>query len=70
MLGLENLKLSISNLFDEFGSADTQLAIVINLGLASIGVVLWLVASGWLAWVGAIWATLNVLPVVQWVIGL
>jgi hypothetical protein len=65
------LKYSINNLWDEWGNVDSiGLGIVINLGLAAIGVLGYVWLSGILAYVAAVWAILNVLPVLQWVLRL
>lgn len=69
--GLASIRYSIGNLWDEFGSTDAPLlGLVVNLGLAAIGVLVYSQASGAVAFVGAAWAILNVLGVVKWVFGL
>lgn len=68
---IARLKHSVTHLLGEFGSADNvQLGIVINVGLALPGLAVFLATSGILSWIGAVWFLLNILPVVQWVIGL
>jgi len=70
MLSLSDLRLSLENLYDDFGSTDNPLlGLVINLGLASIGVVAYLELGGVAAIAGLLWAIINVLGVVKWVIG-
>lgn len=70
MLRLSDLRVSLENLIHDFGSTDNPfLGLVINLGLASIGVVVYLEFGGLAAIVGLMWAIINVLGVVKWVIG-
>jgi len=65
------LKYSINNLWEDFGNVDSiGLGIVINLGLAAIGVIGYVWLSGLVAYVALVWAILNVLPILQWVLGL
>lgn len=66
---LAGLRYSISNLFHKFGHVESvQLGAVINLGLAAIGIVVFLAASGWLSYLGAGFAALNLYPIVEWVL--
>jgi len=46
----------------------TDLAINLGLGLvgACVAIYFW---PGWIAYLGVVWALLNVLPVVAWVVG-
>lgn len=70
MLSLSDLRLSLENLIEDFGSTENPLlGLVINLGLAAIGVVVYLELSGIIAIAGLMWAIINVLGVVKWVIG-
>lgn len=70
MLRLSDLRYSLENLYEDFGSTENPLlGLAINLGLASIGVVAYLELSGVAAIVGLLWAIINVLGVVKWVIG-
>lgn len=71
MSALDNLKLSLSNLIHEFGSSESiGFALVINLGLAAIGVAVYLGTSGLLSFVGGLWAIINLLGIVAWVLRL
>lgn len=66
--GLDDLKLSIGNLLDEFGSTEhLLLGLAINAGLAFVGILVWAAADGWLAFAGAFWALLNGLGIFKWV---
>lgn len=68
---LARLRYSISTLWEGFGNVDSVgLGIVINCGLAALGVVVFVATSGLLSYAGAVWAILNIAPVVQWVLGL
>lgn len=68
MQPLDDLQLSVSNLWSEFGSTDNILAgLAINLSLALVGVLVWYTTTGWLSFAGAVWAILNVLGIVSWV---
>ncbi len=70
MMSKDDLRISLENLLHDFGSTDNPLlGLVINLGLASIGVVAYLELGGVAAIVGLVWAIINVLGVVKWVIG-
>lgn len=70
MLSRDDLRLSLENLIEEFGSTDNPLlGLVINLGLAAIGAVVYFQFSGIIAIVGLLWAIINVWGVVKWVIG-
>lgn len=65
------VKYAISNLWDDFGHVDNPyLGLVINCGLASLGLVLFVATSGLVSYLGVVWALLNLLPVFQWVLGL
>lgn len=64
------LRYSVQNLWSDFGNTDSVgLGLVINLGLAAVGVLIYAFGSGWVAFVGAVWAILNVLGIVKWVFG-
>lgn len=68
---LTQLKFSISNLWDEYGHTDTLgYAFAVNLSMASLGMVVFLVLDGWLSYAGAVWAIFNSYPIIQWVFGL
>lgn len=71
MQSLDDLRLSIASLCGEFGStSNIQLALAINIGLALVGVAVWYLSSGWVAFAGAVWAILNIIGPVKWVFGL
>lgn len=72
------VRYSIANLWSEFGNVDNiQLGIVINVGLGLLGLpVVWFglnampgTAGLVVAFIGAVWAIVNILPVVQWMVG-
>lgn len=68
---LNQLKFSISNLWDEYGHTDTLgLAFVINAGMILLGVLVFVLTTGWLSYAGAVWALFNSYPIIQWVFGL
>jgi len=68
---LARLKYAIGNLWSGYGNVDSVgLGIVINVGLALVGVLAYAQFEGAIAIIGAIWAVLNLVPVVQWVVGL
>lgn len=65
----ENLKLSIGNLFEQFGSTNSiGLAFVINGGLAAIGLVVFIGLDGPARWLGLAWAIINLGGILQWVV--
>lgn len=65
------LQLSISNLWDEFGQTESiGLALVINLGLAALGMIGYVALSGIPSYIAGVWAVLNLLGIVKWVLGL
>lgn len=66
-MNLDNLRLSISNLWAEFGSADSlQLAVLFNLSMTVLGAVgvAWLYPSPW-ALAPFVWAALHIVPLVR-----
>lgn len=66
-----NLRLSITNLWDMFGNTESILiGLLINLSLAATGVAIALLFDGVVAFLGGVWAILNVIGVVKWVFGL
>lgn len=68
---LSNLRASITNLWDDFGGTTAPLlGLVVNLGLAAIGLVIYWQTSGLIAYAGGTWAILHILAIVKWVIGL
>lgn len=65
------LRYSVGNLFENFGSTSSpMLGLVVNLGLAAIGLLVYWQTTGIVAFVAGVWAILNALGVVQWVMGL
>lgn len=69
--GFAQLKYSITNLWQSFGRTDSVLvAFMVNGMLALLGVLVFLTMDGIPSVLGAIWAILNTLPLVQWVLGL
>ncbi len=70
-MDLSNLTLSISNLIDEFGTTESPLvALLINTALAAVGVAAAIVADGWVAYLGIVWAIINLSGIVKWVFNL
>lgn len=68
MGALDDLQLSITNLWDEFGSTDSPLfGLVVNGGLAMLGVVVWWATTGWVSFSAGVWAILNLLGIISWV---
>lgn len=66
---LQNLKISVSNLIDEFGQADNPLiGLAVNGLCAAIGVGVWWYFEGAIAFLGVVFAALCLAPVVAWVI--
>lgn len=66
---LGRLRYSITNLWDMWGRIDSvALGLAINVALALVGVVVYLTTSGWLAFAGAVWAMLNFLGPLKWVL--
>ena len=62
---------SISNLIAEFGQTDSVgFGLVVNLGLALLGVVVWWATTGIVSYAGAVWAILNLLGIVKLVLRL
>lgn len=68
---LYELKISVRQLIKEFGHTDNLLVgVLVSIALALPGVAVWFFLSGWVAWVGAVWALLNLLPIIQAVLQL
>jgi hypothetical protein len=68
---LNQLKFSISNLWDEFGKTDSLgFAFVVNTGMILVGLVVFLAFDGLVSYAGAVWAISNSYPIIQWVFGL
>lgn len=69
--GLSDLKFSIQTLWERFGNVDSMVVgTIINLLLASLGILVFVATTGWLSYLGVVWAIMNLLPIVQWVLGL
>jgi len=67
----DRIKYSVTTLWDDFGRTDSaQLGLVINTGLALLGVIVYILTSGLVSYAGIAWAILNIYPVFQWVISL
>jgi len=68
---LGRLRYSISTLWDDFGRADHMIVgLAVNVALSLVGVAVFVLTSGVLSYAGAVWAIINILPVVQWVLRL
>jgi len=68
---LDKLTYSITNLWDEIGRTDNILfGLVVNVGLALLGVAIYVGTSGILSFLGAAWAMLNALGILRWVMQL
>lgn len=68
---IDRLHQSISNLWEEFGSTDSPLfGLVVNGGLASIGVVVAVSTTGVIQFIAGVWAILNLLGIIAWVLRL
>ena len=68
MLSFDDLRLSTGYLIDKFARTDNiGLALVINGGLAAIGLVVYLAFDGLLGAAGLVWAIINLLGIVKWV---
>ena len=68
---LSELKLSIRNLWHEFGSTDSLLVgVSVSIALALPGIAAWMYLTSPWNYIGAVWALLNLLPLVQAVMNL
>jgi len=68
---LNRLKYAISTLWNDFGRADHMIVgLAVNVALSLVGVAVFILTSGVLSYAGAVWAIINILPVVQWVLRL
>lgn len=65
---LEQVRYSVSNLFDSFGEASVGVGLLVSIGLAAPGLFVWLQFDGVVAIVGLLWAIINLLGPVKWVI--
>ena len=61
---------TLGNLHHYRENTSVYVDLVVNLSLGLIGVAAFLIFSGWVSWLGALWAILNFAPIVTWVIGL
>lgn len=63
---LSELKLATSNLIEMFGRTDNiAVGVGVSLLLATPGLLAWYFGSGWVMYLGAFWALLNLVPLVQ-----
>lgn len=70
MHSLDDLRLSIATLWDSFGSSDNiLLATGINAVCIALGAAVWYSTTGFLAFVGAVFAIISALGILKWVIG-
>jgi len=69
---LDNLKLSVSNLWDEFGQTDDPVVgVTVSLALACLGVVAIILSSSTaVQLVAVVWVVLNLWGPLAWVMGL
>jgi Zn-dependent protease len=68
---IARLKYAVGNLWSDYGNVDSVgLGIVINVGLALLGVLVYTQFTGVIAIIGAVWAVFNLVPVAQWVFDL
>lgn len=59
---------SLGNLV-ELRSRQWWIPLLVSVLLSATGVGIYIYATGWVAYAGAVWAILNIAPVVQWVMG-
>jgi len=65
------LRYSITNLWDDLGSADDpKVGLFVSVLLALVGVFIYVNFSGWVGFAGVVWAILNLLGPIKWVLGL
>lgn len=63
---LNKLTYSIGNLWEDFGQSDSLLlATAVNVALGALGLAVYLVADGIVAFAGAVWAILHALAIVR-----
>lgn len=68
---MNQLKYSITNLWDEFGRADSPLiGFLVNGLMIALGIGVYVALSGLAAYVGAVFAILNGLAILKWVLKL
>ena len=66
--GLSTIKRSAQFNYSELQDLRWEAQLAINLLIAAPGAVVWYYTDGLLAFVGAVWVLLNVLPIVKWVV--
>lgn len=65
---LEQIKQSVQGNLSHYREASSVYHdLAINVALGLVGVVVYVYFTGWVSWIGAVWAILNLLPVVTWV---
>jgi len=65
------IKYSITNLWDDLGRADDpKVGFFVSLILAASGVFVYAAFDEWVAFAGAVWAILNILGPIKWVLNL
>lgn len=65
------LEQSIHNLVEWHGRTDSMLfGLLVNLGLALVGVIVYLYADGVVAYAGAVWSLVNLFGIIKWVFNL
>jgi hypothetical protein len=68
---IARIKYSIHNLWDSFGRTDSLgLGVVINLSMIALGIIVYVLSSGLLSYVGAVWAIFNSYPFIKLVFNL
>lgn len=66
--GLEQIRFVVGNLWEDFGSTSSALfGLAINVALGSLGVLVYALADGVLAFAGIVWALIHVFAIVSWV---
>jgi hypothetical protein len=68
---LAKLRYAITNLWNDYGQADSiPVALIINILLTAVGVGIVVWFDGLIELAGASWATLHVLAILKWAVGL
>lgn len=63
---LNTLTYAIRNLWEDFGQSDSLLlATAVNVALGALGLAVYLVVDGVVAFVGAVWAILHALAIIR-----
>jgi len=66
---LGQVRYSVSNLLDEFGHTDSLgFGAVVNTAMVLLGAGVYWGLSGWVSYVGAVWALIHVVAIVKGVI--